>query len=383
MVRISDILKKKMQDFDSSGKAKPEEKKESAEKEETIKPRVSGETSFSQFAKVISPKTSTLQSSEQKPQDMQIAKVMQDTPLDEAHYENIHSTGIQLAIDLFGNVREGKSIDLTRTKDWVSLLINALVLKDIPLLNLFYRYTPDNYLYSHTVSVVIMSMEIGLGLGYNKSKLNELGLAAFLHDLGMCRVENIALPSRTLSEEEYNQIKQHPNYSVEILSHLEGVSGEVIKAVKEQHERFNGNGYPSGLKEREITEYGRIIAVADVYEALTHERTYRMKNSPHEAIKEMLRGDQRFFDPQILKVLISKIGIYPISSWIELNNGEIARVIETNDEFPLRPVVNIIFDSAKKRLDSPRTVNLDKQFNLFIKKPIPDEDITRLVKEKE
>jgi HD-GYP domain-containing protein (c-di-GMP phosphodiesterase class II) len=257
-----------------------------------------------------------------------------------------------------------------------------LALGDQTLLTIFGdSYSPEDYLSNHMVKVLIMAVEVGLGLGYNKSKLNELGLAAFLHDIGMIKIEEIALQPRALSEDEYSQIKEHPLYGVEILSQIKDIPDAVIYVVREEHERMNGKGYPSGMKNGEISEYARIIATADVYEALTHQRPHRKGYQPHEALKEMLTKDAVLFDSEILKVLVERVGIYPIGSWVELNTSEICKVIGTNDKLPLRPVLSLIFDSKGNRLPESRVVNLSNEPNLYVKNPLADEEIARKVKE--
>lgn len=358
MVRFSDIFKKKMQ-TPSSGEAKP--------------------TSLAPQA--IPQKESVQEVTEQKPEAMQIARAMKEIQPDIERSKSIYSKGIQLAKEILDNARDKKPIELLKIKDLVASIVDFLVLQDKTLLGLFYESTPENYLYSHMVNVLLMSVEVGLGLGYNKSKLNELGLAAFLHDIGMIKVEKIALQPRVLSDEEYKQIKEHPVYGVEILSKIKDISEAVIYAVSEDHERMNGRGYPQGIKDGQISEYARIIGAVDVYEALTHHRTYRRKYSPHEAVKEILTADSSLFDPEILRVLISQVGIYPIGSWIELNTNEIGKVIATNDEFPLRPVISLIFDGRGRRFEEPHVVDLIKQFNLFVKKPLTDEEVSRKTKE--
>lgn len=358
MVRISDILKKKMRDSPVSREPDPP-------------PSV-------EIAKAISQNKET---STEKSPEMQIAKAMKESQPKKEYSKNLYISGIQLAKDVLNSAKEAKPIDLIAIKGFVASIVDSLVLGDKELLNLFYEHHPDNYIYSHIVNVLIMSVDLGLGLGYNKSKLNELGLAAFLHDIGMIKVEEIALQPRSLSEEEYNQIKEHPLYGTEILSKIKDLSSAVIYAAKEDHERWNGEGYPLGVKDGEISEYARIIATIDVYEALTHSRTYRKKYLPHEAIKDILTTDSALFDPIILRILISRIGIYPIGSWVELNTNEIGKVITTNDEYPLKPIVNVIFDNAGNRLEQPCAVNLAKQFNFFIKRPLTDEEVLRKIKE--
>jgi len=339
-------------------------------------------TSPIQTHQTVSKKEPTPEPNRKKPSQMQIAKVMKELQPNIERSNALRLMGIQLVKELLRNVAERKPIELQSIKDLVGEVINYFILQDKTLLSLFYEdYSPQDYLYHHLVNAMIMSVAVGLGLGYNKSQLAELGLAALLHDIGMVTVKDIALQPRRLTEEEYNKIKEHPVYGATVLSGVKDFPKAIVNAIQEQHERINGGGYPKGLKEAEITEYARIIAAVDVYEAFTHTRAYRGKYPPHEVIKDILSSGSSLFDNRILKVLIDKIGVYPVSSWVELNTNEIGRVITTNDEFPLRPVVNIFFDGGGNRLKEPRVVDLSKQYNLFVKGPLSDEEVLRKIKE--
>ena len=313
---------------------------------------------------------------------MQISLAMKEFEPDIGRSKELYAKAVKLAQELIEKALAKQPIAFKELKALSDEFVNYLVLGDKTLLNLFYdNYDPQEYLPHHMVNVMIMSISLGLGLRYNRSKVDELSLGAFLNDIGTSEYLKLALQPRQLSAGEYNQIKDHASASVMILSSTKELPEAVIQAIKETHERMNGKGYPRGIKGGELSEYARIIAIADVYEALVHSRVYRPKRSPHEVIKEMLSSDSGSFDGRALKAFINLIGIYPAGSYVELNSAEIAKAISSNDNFPLRPVVHIIFDSSKKRLNEPRLINLAKQFNLYIKNQLSDEDVLKLTKE--
>lgn len=383
MVRISDIFKKptaKQSPGSSEEKPRQEPLKEEPPKEKPFqepKPEVPPSRPDTQLPKAMAQKE---QAETEDYSSTRIANAMKATPLDKANCHNLYLTGIQLIKEILTNAEELKPINLVQIKQWISGIVDCFMFMDTELLRLSYEYASENYVYSHMVNTTIMSGEVGLGLGYNKSQLNELGLATFLHDIGMIKVEKLAMQTRRLSEEEYSKIKDHPLYGAAILTKIKDIPEPIIYAAKEEHERMNGTGYPKGLNDGEISEYARIVAIVDVYEALTHSRPYRKKNSPHEAIKELIVNTP-LFDSRILRVLINKLGIYPISSWVELNSNEIGKVMINNNEFPLRPLVNILFDATGNQLKDPRAINLAKQFNLFIKRPLRGDELASKIKE--
>lgn len=376
MVRISDIFKgrhgKTPAAPEEKHKESPSDKDKPSDQITQKAPACKPDSHLPEFALPKEEREDTDQ--------LRIARAMQETAADMACSQNLYLTGIQLIKETLVNADQLKPINLVQIKKWISDMVDCIVFMDAELLRLFYEYVSEKYLYSHMVNTAIMATEIGLGLGYNKSQLNELGLAASLHDVGMIKVEQFHMQQRKLTEAEYNEIKNHPVYGADILSKIQGISEPVIYVVKEEHERMDGTGYPSGLKNKEISEYSRIVMITDVYEALTHDRPYHKKTAPHDAIKEMIANNP-LFDSNILKVLINKVGMYPVSSWIELNTNEIGKVIINNSEFPLRPVVNILFDASGNTLKEHRVVNLSKQLNLFVKKSLSHDDLANRIKD--
>lgn len=379
MVRISDIFKR------SAGGAQGHSP-ETKPKEGTFKEKLSPELKPDASPHSLPPHTQPRKAAVQKEQietagnkQEPAVKAVNGAAAARARCKNFYLMGIQLIKEVFLNTEQLKPINLVQIEEWVDDIVNCLMSDDGELLSLFYRYASENYLYEHMVNTAIMSIEVGLGLNYNKSQLNELGLAAFLHDIGMIKVGKLEMQARKLSQEEYDQIKDHPLYGADILSKTKNISELVIYAAKEEHERQDGSGYPKGLKGGEVSEYGRIIAIVDIYEALTHNRPYRKRFSPHQAIRELIVNDS-LVDPLILKVLINKVGVYPISSLVELNSNEIGIITLNNEGFPLRPALQVLFDTKRERLKTPHFINLAEQFNLFIKRAVIEEELVKEIK---
>lgn len=363
MVRMSDILKKKMQPHPSSQEAQSAEKVDDA------------------GAVVSEPAIPKSQEQREAPEELQITKAMRQVQPDIEEIKFFYAKIIQTLQDLFKSLKDKEPFELKQINDLIKQAVDLIVLGDIILLGLAADdYSGDDYPFHHMANVMILSIRLGLELEYNKIRLNELGLAALLHDIGMVKYRDMVIESRTVSKEERDLIKQHAQEGAKALSLFENVKNEIIAAIKEHHERFKGSGYPDGIKNGNISEYARIIGTIDVYEALTHSRNYRPhKYSPHEAVKEMLTVNSQSFDPAILKTFINQVGIYPVGSWVELNTSEVARVIAPNANSPLRPIVAIIFDAHRNKLEEPRAVNLSKAFNVYIKKSLSDEEARKLI----
>jgi len=224
----------------------------------------------------------------------------------------------------------------------------------------------QEYLCFHVVNTCVISLIIGISLGYDSTRLSELGTAAFLHDVGIIKYLDLIYKKKILHEEEYAKIKKHPKTSLEILKSAQGeIAQDIIDAIMQEHERLDGSGYPQGLKDKQISELAQIIGLADLYEAMVHQRPYRNKFSPLETVKLIL-NNKSAFDCRIIKILIEKIGIFPIGVLVRLNTQEIGTVIKENPRLPLRPVVNVFYDAAGKQLKDHKLIDLSVNPMIFI-----------------
>ena len=201
----------------------------------------------------------------------------------------------------------------------------------------------------------------------------DLGVAAFLHDVGMVRVMEIARLPRKLTKKEYEEIKRHPKYGKEILEKMRETSKLAVETVYQQHERLRGQGYPQGLRDYKINGDAQIVGLVDVYEALTHPRVYRERFPPYEAMRMIVDSSKDLFSLRMIKELMRDLGTYPIGSMVRLNSREVGRVIGVNKQFPLRPRILILFDREGQKLSEPREADLVKSNLLHIVEPI-DED---------
>lgn len=200
----------------------------------------------------------------------------------------------------------------------------------------------DDYTYNHSLDVSILSIAIGIELGLETEELYDLGLCALLHDIGKMAVpiDIISKPAR-LTDEEFCIIKQHPAKGAEFFKKHKLVSNKIYQGVLTHHEKFDGTGYPNGLSGEDIPLFGRIISVADVFDALTSKRPYREPSTASEAIEYIMGGSGSFFDIKIVKAFLNKVAPYPIGSCVKLSNGDIAIIVKQNDINPLRPIVRL------------------------------------------
>jgi HD-GYP domain-containing protein (c-di-GMP phosphodiesterase class II) len=173
-------------------------------------------------------------------------------------------------------------------------------------------------------------------------------------------------PSK-LDKDEFEEIKKHPLNAAIYVDNAFKFSEQMINAILQHHERNGGKGYPVGLDETNIHDLAMIIGIADTYEAMIHSRPYKERMSPDKAILNIINFGKELFQNRVIKALVSRVGLYPVGSWVELNTGEICKVLMVNSESPLRPVVSILKDKNKDEFREIKTVDLGKTPSLYIK----------------
>jgi HD-GYP domain-containing protein (c-di-GMP phosphodiesterase class II) len=223
----------------------------------------------------------------------------------------------------------------------------------------------EEFLCYHVVNVAISSVAMGISLGYERQRLLELGIAALVHDVGSKSIE-IGMSSKIFSAADYDMMKHHPDIGAAILSEIDpAMSQRILDAVRQEHERADGSGYPQGLTKEGIGEYAQIIGLADVYEAMMHQRPYRGKYTSLETIRIIL-NNKKIFTRKVTKALIETFGIFPVDTLVQLNTKEIGVVVKPNPEAISRPVIDILIDSYGKELRQPKRINMAENPVIYI-----------------
>lgn len=199
------------------------------------------------------------------------------------------------------------------------------------------------YVFSHSVNVCVLSLVTGISLKYNKAALFDLGSGALLHDVGKSKVPQAILnkPGK-LSSEEYAEVKMHCEHGQYILKGQKNIQDIIVTIAYQHHEHFNGNGYPKGIKGDEIHTYSRIVAIADVYDALTSDRVYRKRFLPHEAAEYLQSFAGHQFDEDLVGVFLGNVAVYPPGTKVLLSNDKHAVVVKCHKEYPTRPLIRIL-----------------------------------------
>lgn len=203
----------------------------------------------------------------------------------------------------------------------------------------------DEYTFTHSVSTAVYSLIIGNKLGYTRPMLEKLAAGALLHDIGKILLDSkIVNKAGKLEEDEFEHVKQHTVLGYEALKRCVNLTELSRIVALYHHERMDGRGYPTGTPAGELHEFTRIVAIADVYDALVSERSYRNKWSSNQAVNYLVEHSETHFDLKLVSVLIKQIAIYPNGSMVRLSDYRVGIVKEQNKNFPLRPIVRVTTD---------------------------------------
>ncbi|MGI5921262.1 MAG: HD-GYP domain-containing protein [Syntrophomonadaceae bacterium] len=285
---------------------------------------------------------------------------------------------IKVVKETFLSLEQEKKINIRSVQEAVDKLIDELLCNRNVLVNLADIRTLDDYTFAHSVNVCILSIMCGITMSYHELRLKELGIGALLHDIGKTKIDLAILnKEEDLTREEFAEIKRHCEYGFNILRQCPDVSLLSAHIAFQHHERWDGKGYPRQLKGEKILDYARIVATADVYDALMADRPYRPAYSVSQAITILQRMSGIYLDPQSVSALVANIAMYPIGSIVELNTGEVGIVVDNNKETPARPVLKIVFDN-NKRLIRPHEIDLSKLTTIIIRRTLNEEDIAAL-----
>jgi len=278
-----------------------------------------------------------------------------------------YARSVSVVKEVMTSVRLGKAWSGRRVKRVVLGIVDQVLHEEAAILGMTTLRDYDEYTFTHSVNVCILSVALGQKLGFTKLQLFELGLGALFHDVGKSRVPLTILNKEgRLDKEEWRVMSQHPDFGLVLLFDLHGFEEPPYRAMLtayEHHMRIDFSGYPRALRRRWMGFFSRIVAVADAFDAATSKRSYQyIPFPPDEVLREMRDNPSRGFDPTIVKAFVNMMGIYPIGTLCILDSGELAVVVapSPDPEELHRPLVRIVSDSSGRRLPEPPLVDLSE-----------------------
>ncbi|KAA0545345.1 HD-GYP domain-containing protein [Bacillus sp. BGMRC 2118] len=260
---------------------------------------------------------------------------------------------IEKATKQFTDVIQSVLSELKGNEELFTLLSNVIV--------------HDHYIFTHSFNVTLYSLAIGIKLNLSEKQLEALGLGALLHDVGKMLIpHDILLKPGKLSMEEYEMVKKHTTDGFNLLRNLPNVPLTAAHCALQHHERLDGSGYPRGISGDEIHLFGKILAVADVFDAVTTNRVYRQAMLPHEGLEILYGGTGIHFDPKMVEAFRNAVAIYPVGLSVTFNDGRTGIVSTQNPGYCDRPIVRILEENGVEV--EPYEVDLKEDLGVMITK---------------
>jgi HD-GYP domain-containing protein (c-di-GMP phosphodiesterase class II) len=260
---------------------------------------------------------------------------------------------------IFDAIASEQNLDLTAVSEILDNMVESIGRSPDALLWLAKLKQTDDYAYNHALNVSITLMAFGNFLALSQKQIKEIGLAGLLQDVGKVKLSaDVLLKESKLTREEYEYAKKHVEESLKILEKTPDIPLAVTTMVAQHHERIDGSGYPNHLRESQIGLTSQIAGLIDTYCAITSHKTYAKGVYHQEALDKIhqLSGNQ--FSNVLVDQLVQFMGMYPVSSLVELNSGEVGVVIQQNQVRRLLPRLMLLLGPDKKRYTSPVVLNL-------------------------
>ncbi|WP_412503787.1 HD-GYP domain-containing protein [Shewanella indica] len=256
---------------------------------------------------------------------------------------------------------EGKAIEVEPFAALADNMIESVMLDSDAMKCISALRSKDAYLLEHSVNVAFLLITFGKYLKLDREMLRQLAIGGILHDIGKIKVDNKILhkPGK-LTPEEFEHMKLHQAYAIEIMEQAKGLSQVSKDVCLMHHEKLDGRGYPRGLTGDALPLHGRMSCIVDIYDALTATRCYKEAMSPAAAFKILLSLTPFHLDESLVYEFIRCIGVYPVGSLVQLSDGRVGIVWESKDRDVLHPIVKCFYSLKFKRYTDVTMVDLQK-----------------------
>ncbi|WP_230176260.1 HD-GYP domain-containing protein [Peribacillus sp. Bi134] len=292
-----------------------------------------------------------------------LPKEVMDPELDEieesSDFTELYLKSVETYKRLFKNWQAGSKVEVAMIRLIMIPLMDKALEEPGNILMLHHYCNKEEYVYHHAISIGLIGGYIAYKMKCNRADVYQAAIGGCLADCGMAKLSPRLLnKTESLTADDYEEIHAHPIFSYKMIKDSSSIKDSVKLAVLEHHGRLDGTGYPKRLKTKPMNLFSKIIAVADVFHAMTSERTYRKKQSPFKVLEMILHDDFGKFDIGVVKTLLSSFANFSMGSMVKLNNGFIAEIIFIDAVSQTRPVIKV--------MDSGQIINLGINRELYI-----------------
>jgi HD-GYP domain-containing protein (c-di-GMP phosphodiesterase class II) len=275
---------------------------------------------------------------------------------------SVHNEAAVTVHQVISKLRVSDRLDIQQLETVVTPMVASILRNPSALSCLVRLQKKDDYLYHHSLGCLVWATVLGRHVGLSREDLKVIAMGALLIDVGKIRLPgSILRKAGELDPDEETLSRRHVEYSLDILKETGGLDPRVMQMVATHHERYNGTGYPRGLKGSEIPVFGRIAGLVDTYDAMTTPRPYAKAMSSYDAFRQLRKIADVEFQAELIDQFTLAVGVFPTGTLVELNTGEVAVVTKQNRIRRLRPEIMIIMNANKELLETFLELDLNKE----------------------
>lgn len=309
-----------------------------------------------------------------KKTETEVRRVVEEKPKEDQQPENrvpmkkeieqakkVRTEAKKVVTDVLNDIKLGKQIETEKVTHVVDNMVESIFNNRHALTSLSRIKSRDEYTFQHSVNVCVLMLSFARTCKVDRETMRHIGTGALLHDIGKMKVPNDVLNKEgKLTDEEFTLMKSHVVESVKILSETAGIPEVASEIAGQHHERYDGTGYPKGLKGEDISLFGRMAAIVDVYDAITSNRVYHSGMEPAAALKKMFDWSKHHFDEIVVQNFIRCVGIYPVGTLVMTDSKFLGVVIEPGEESLLHPVLRLVYNVKKDHFIEPHDLDLSE-----------------------
>lgn len=274
----------------------------------------------------------------------------------------IHREAHRTIQDVMSDIRLGKHSEMESIEPAIQGIVDSVFRNSGALIQLGSIRTKDQYTFAHSVNVCALLTSFARTLKLGNEITRQISVGGMLHDIGKMRVPDAILNKPGgLTEGEFDEMRQHVQHGVDILDQVSWISPISMQVASQHHERYDGSGYPAGLKGDRISQFGQMATIVDVYDAITSERVYHRAMPPALAIRKIQEWSGQYFNAELVSHFVRSVGIFPLGTLVRLESGLLAIVTEHSGGSLLNPVVRVVYDTGKRSKVAPYDLDLSRQ----------------------
>ncbi len=282
--------------------------------------------------------------------------------------------------NVYSKLHNGDSHNLEKLKSSIKEITEQLLNNKNLVYDLIDIRAVGDYLFGHSVNVCILATMTGISLQLGRSQLEQLAVGAVFHDIGKALLPpNILNKPGRLNDEEFEEVKKHPEYSLDILRKNIRIDSVSRVIAYQHHEKYNGDGYPLGRSGKDILDMSQIVGMVDIYDAVTSDRCYSKAMPPNEAYEMISGSGDHYFKYTIVRAFLSQIAAYPSGALVQLSSGEVAIVAKNFRNRPLAPRVRILTDPGGIIQKPFIEKDLFIERNLVIKRVLSEAEVQKVL----